>query len=119
MLGPGRDADPLGPAQRGDVDRRPADRLDDRDRDVHLEVVSAAAEHGRVAHARDRVQIAWRAAAPARLALAGQAHPAAVADAGGDVDPVALHLASLPAALAGGARILDLGPRAAALRAGL
>src|SRR5215210_7111139 len=55
-------------------------------------------------------------AAPARLSLAGEADPAAVAYAGGDVGLVALGLAGLAASLAARARIVDLGPGTTALR---
>ena len=49
-----------------------ADRLGDRDRHLDLEVVALALEDRRVAHARDHVEVARRAAAQPGLALAGQ-----------------------------------------------
>src|SRR5690606_38294110 len=45
---------------------------------------------------------------------AGEPHPAAVADPGGDVDLVALDLLRLAAAAAGRAGVVDAGPRPAA-----
>src|SRR5207253_145312 len=104
---------------RRDLDRRPADGLGDRDRDLHLEVVALALEDRRLRDARDRVQVAGRPAALPRLALSGEPHPAAVAHAGGDVHAVALDLARAAGAAAGRAGVLDLGPGAAALRARL
>ena len=111
---PGRHADPLRAGERRHLDRRALDRLDDRDRDVHLEVVALALEDRALGDARDHVQVAGRAAAAAGLALAGQPHAAAVAHARRDVHLVALDLARLAAAVAGRARVLDLGAGAAA-----
>src|SRR5204863_7184318 len=73
----------------------------------------------RVGHARDHVEVAGRAASPARLALAGQANTAAVLHTGRDVDPVALDLLRLARPVAGRARLLDLRAGAAAPRARL
>ena len=114
-----RDADLLRPAQRGDLDRRAADGLDDRDRDLDLEVIALALEDRRLGDVGDDVQVARLAGAHARLALAGQADATAVADARWDVHAVALDLARLARAVAGRARVLDLGAGAAALRARL
>src|SRR4029079_12366628 len=68
----------------------------------------------------DHVQVTRGAAAQTGLALAGELDPRALAHAGRDVDPVALHLAQPALAGAGRARILDhgAGAVAAAARAG-
>ena len=119
MLGARGHADALGAGERGHLDRRAADRLGDRDRHLHLEVVALALEDRRLAHARDHVEVAGRPAARPRLALAGEPHAAAVAHAGRDVHPVALDLARAAAAVAGRAGVLDLRAGAAALAARL
>ena len=111
--------DPLGAGEGGNLDGGAADRLDDRDRDVDFQVVAAAAEDRRLAHARYRVEVARRPTAAPGFSLPGQPHPAAVANAGRDVDLVALDLARLPAAAASRARVLDLGAGPAALGAGM
>src|ERR1700689_5380061 len=62
-----------------------AQRLGDGQRDLHLEVVSLAGEHGRGRHVGEQVQVAgWATVAPG-LALARQADAAAVTHARGDV----------------------------------
>ena len=111
VLGPARNAQALGAVQRRHLDHGAAHRLGNRQRDLDLEVLADALEHRRVRHARDHVQVAGLAAARARLALAGQPDPAAVAHAGGDVDPQPPHAALSAAAAAGRARILDHGAR--------
>src|SRR5919201_4664531 len=103
-----RHPDPLGAAQGRDLDRGAADRLDDGDRHLDLEVVPLALEHGRLADAGDDVEVAGLPAASPGLALAGQPHPAAVAHARRDVHPVALDLARASAAAAGRTGVLDL-----------
>src|SRR4051794_30100842 len=119
MLRAGRYAYPLRPVQRRDLHGRTAYRLRDRDRHVDLEVLALAPEDRRVRDARDHVQVAWRTAAATGLALSGEAHATAVPHSRGHVRSVALHLARLPRAVAGRARVLDLGPGAAALGARL
>src|SRR3954447_16879032 len=119
MLGAGGNADPLRAVQRRHLDGRAADRLGNRDRHVDLEVLALAPEDRRVGHARDDVEIARRPAAPPGLALAGEPDATAVLHAGRNVRAVALDLARLTGAVAGRARVLDLGPGAAALRAWL
>src|SRR5829696_6049836 len=114
-----RNADALGRCERGHLDRGAADRLGDRDRHLHLEVVAPALEDRGLGDARDRVEVARGTAARPRLALAGQPHAAAVADARGDVHAIALDLARAPGALTGGTRVPDLRAGAAAERAGL
>ena len=72
---------------------------------------------GRDAH--DQIEVARRAAAAPGLALAGEAHAAAVANAGGDVHAHALDRAHGSGAATRRAGVIDDRARAAALRAGL
>src|SRR5205823_13551792 len=78
-----------------------------------------ALEGRRLAHARDHVEVAGRAAPRPRLALPGEAHAAAVADAGRDRHAVALDGLDRARAVAGRARVGDDRPAATALRARL
>ena len=106
-------------AERGHLDRGALDRLRDRDRHLHLEVVAAPLEDRGLRHAGDHVHVALRAAARSGLALALQPHPRPVAHPGRDVHRVLLHLTSLARAVTGGAGVLDLGAGSAALAAWL
>ena len=83
---------------------------------LHLQVRAAPLEQRRVRHPGDHVEVPGRAAATAGLALAGEPHAAALAHPGRHVDLVALDLAGLAGAVAGGAWVGDLGAGAAALR---
>src|SRR5436190_1824387 len=98
---------------------RAESRLGVRDRHVDDEVVAAARERLRRSHARDHVEIAGLGAAVAGLALAAQADPRAVLDAGRNLDRVALGAPLAAGAAAVRARILDHGAVPAAARAGL
>src|SRR5205814_8650147 len=98
VLGAGRHPDALRARQRGHLHGGAADGLGDRDRHVHLEVVALAAEHRRVAHTRDYVEVAGRTAAAPGLTLAGQPHAAAFLYARGNVHAVALDLHGLATA---------------------
>ena len=88
---PGGHAQLLGAVQRRHLDRRAPDRLGDRERDLDLEVVALALEDPAT---RSTWVTTYRspggAAVASRLALAGQPDAAALAHAGGDVDPQAL-----------------------------
>ena len=118
--GPRRDLDLLRPLQGRHLDRAAAQRLRDRDRHRHLEVaVVEPSEDRGGSDAGGHVEVARRAAARARLALAGEPDPGAVLDPGRDVDLVALGLLGQAGAAAGRAGVLDDLAGAAALRAGL
>src|SRR5215217_5121472 len=69
VLGAGGHANALGAAEGRHLDRRAADRLGDRDRDLDLEVVALAREDRRLAHARDHVEVTRRPAARTGFAL--------------------------------------------------
>ena len=90
VLGPARHAQPLRAVQRRHLDHRAADRLGDRQRDLDLEVVAERLNTGesptRVITNRSPGSPGPARSRP-RLALAGQPNPAAVPDAGREVDP--------------------------------
>src|SRR6187551_2169964 len=114
------DLDLLGSVQGRYLDRRPAQRLGDRDRHGHLEVAAVEPlEHRGRGDPGGHVEVAGRATAGAGLAFAGKADPRSVLDPGRDVDLVALRLPGQAGAAAGGAGVLDDLPGAAALGAGL
>src|SRR5207247_2574364 len=120
MLGSGRNPDPLRAGERRHLDGRPLDRLGDRDRDRHLEIaVGALAEDRGGGDPGDDVEVAGRPAERSVLALAGDPDPGPVADAGRDLDPVALELSGQPGSTAGLARGLDHLAAPAAARARL
>ena len=114
-----RDAQRLAAVERRDLDLGAAQRLGHRQRHLDLDVVALAREDRRLLHVRDDVEVARRTAVAARLALAGEADPAALADAGRDVDAVALDRPRAALAAAGRARVLDDRAGAAAARARL
>src|SRR6185295_17451041 len=114
------DLDLLCALQRRHLDRRPAQRLGDRDRHRHLEVAGVEAfEDRRGGDAGDDEEIAGRATALSCLTLAGEANPRPVFDPGGNIHLVALGLLGQAGAVAGGAWVLDHLAGAPALRAGL
>ena len=81
---PGRcrgDAQRLAARQRRHLDLAAAQRLNDADRHLDLEVLALLLEDRRGRHVGDHVEVAGRAAALSGLALAGEADPAAVVDA--------------------------------------
>src|SRR4051794_23183232 len=120
MLRPRGDADRLRARQRRHLDAPALDRLRDRDGQVHLEVsVRALLEDGRGRDACGHVEIAAGPTTEAGLALPGEPDPAAVVDAGRDVDSIALGLLRDTAARAGRAGIVDDAALSTALRAGL
>src|SRR5205814_131305 len=98
VLCPGSYAQRLGSAQSRHLHLGPPQRLGDGQRNLHVEVVALADKHRRGRHVRDQVQVAWRPATPAGLALASQADATALAYAGRDVHTQALALAATTAA---------------------
>src|SRR5215212_3124644 len=108
VLGARRDADRLRAAQRRHLDARALNRLRHGHREVHLEVaVGPLPEDRRGSDPGGHVEVSARASAIAGLALSRKTDPAAIVDARGDVDPVALGLLADPAAAAGRAGIVD------------
>ena len=84
--GAGRDRERDRAPGRGDVDLRTLGGLGERDGDADVEAIAGAAEE-RMGAGADRDQdVAGRCAAFARLALAADADPFAVVDAGGNLD---------------------------------
>ena len=119
MLGAGRHAQLLAAVERRHLDVGAADRLGDRQRHLDLEVVALALEDRRRRDVGDDVQVAGRPAVAARLALARQPDPRALAHARGDVHLVVLDRLLLAGAMAGRARVLDDRARSVAARARL
>src|SRR4249919_979186 len=114
------DLDLLRAVEGWHLDRRPAQRLGDRDRHRNLEVATVEPlEDRRAGDAGDDEEVARRAAALAGLALAGEPDAGAVLHPGGDVHPVTLGLLGEPGAAAGRAGVLDDLAGAATLRTGL
>ena len=106
-------------AQGRHLDRGALDRLGDRDRHLHLEVVALALEDRGLRDAGDHVEVARRPTARPGLALALQPTAAPSRTPAGMFTRVALDLPRLARAVAGRARVLDLGAGAAALAARL
>src|SRR5436853_6082945 len=119
VRGAGRDPDALRALERRNLDGAAGDRLDDRDRDLDLEVVPGTLEHRRGRHVRHHVEIARGGAAGPGLALAGETDAAPLTHAGRDLHAEPLRLADQPGASAGRARIVDDCAAAAALGARL
>src|SRR5882757_9751543 len=92
-----------------------------RHRDGHLtvQVVAVALEHLVLLDPDFHVQVARRPAIRARLALARQADPLSLVDAGRNADLEHLVALDAPVAVAGQARFRDHAPAAVAGRAGL
>src|SRR5258708_7161689 len=108
MLRSRRDADRLRPVEGRDLDLGSLDGLGNGDWQVDLEIaVRALLEDGRWRDSGGHVQIAARPSAVAGLALAGEPDPAAIVNARGDVDAVALGLLRDALAAAGGAGVVD------------
>src|SRR4051794_17764229 len=115
----GRHAQALAAVQRRHLDLGAADRLGDRERDLDLDVVALAPEDRAVLDVRHDEQVAGRAVVRPGRALAREPDPRALADAGRDVDAVALRRAHDALAVARRARVLDHGAGAAAAGARL
>src|SRR5580700_7610801 len=118
-LGARLDTQSLRAVQRRDLHLGAAQRLGDRQRNLDLQVVAAALEHGRCRDVGHQIQVAGGTTAVTGLALARQADAAAVTNTGGDVDAHALDGAHGARPVARRAGVLDDRPRAAAARAGL
>src|SRR6185295_8218516 len=71
---------------RRHFDLRPFDRFTDRDRQLDVDVVSAALEVRMRTNANEQLEIARRATSPARFALAPNQQSLAVGDSFRDLD---------------------------------
>ena len=86
-LGAFRDADPgLGAVERPNVELAAERGLHHRDRHPAIEVGAVALEERMRLDGQENIEVARRAAAHSRFALAGQANARAVLDAGRDID---------------------------------
>ena len=94
--GAGRNAQGHGPTRRGQIDLGAADGLAQRDGHADQQVVAAALEVGVRGDVDGDEDIAGRAAARGRLALAADANLLAVLDAGGNLHRQRLGLARGP-----------------------
>src|SRR5688500_18094903 len=115
----GRHADARRAVERRDLDLAAERRGGDGERHLAMQVVVIALAHRVLLDVHLDVQIARRAAVPARLAFAGQAHPVALVHAGRNLDRQRLLQLDAPAAAAGVAGIRDDAAAAVAARAGL
>ena len=108
----------LGAVERADGEFAAERRLHHRDRHAAIEIGAVALEDRVRLDGEENIEIAGRAAAHARLALAAEANARAVLDAGGNVD----RQRALPGHAAGAgafvARIVDRLPAAVTGRAG-
>ena len=104
--------------ERRHFERRAQGRLRVRDRHAADQVLAVALEERMGEHGDEAVAVARRAAVGTRLALAGDAHPHLVVDAGGDFHFGDDLLELLARAAADGAGVLDRRAFAVALRAG-
>ena len=117
-LGPFRDFNRNFPIDRRDIDGAPEGAINERKRDIEMDIVPVTPEIGMRIDDDFNIEVTVRSSVDAAPALSGKPDLLAVIDAGGNVDGQILANAGIALASANGTRLLDDFPVSAAMRTG-